>query len=136
MGKSIADLLLNTTLMGSVFTNQRLKNLSEQFGCSEDILSRFAISLSLKQGPIPRNWEPTRPTSTLTVNSGKPLRGKTLFKSDLSLFLVMLALHEPNSREDEARGLFTLHWERGVQMMADESESKDWLEYLHEKISC
>jgi len=135
MAKSIADQLLNTTLMGSVFTNQRLKNLSEQFSCSEDILSRLAISLSLKRGPIDRSWEPTRPTSTLTVNSGKPLRGKTLFKSDLSLFLVMLALHEPNSNEDELRGLFTLHWERGVQMMAEESESKDWLEYLNEKLS-
>ena len=122
--------LLGTTLTSSIPTHQRLKDLSKHFGCSEDIISRFAMSLSMKAGEVSTEWSPEPITEGLTVINGKSIRGKTMFKSELSLFLVMLAVAEPNAQHDSVRELFRLHWERGVEMMAESLEGMDWLEYL------
>ena len=135
MSSELENALLGTTLTSSLPTHQRLKNLSNGFGCSEDIVSRFALSLSMNAGPVSEDWEVQPLSERLTVLNGKSIRGKTLFKSDLALFLVMLAVAEPEAEAYRVRELFRLHWERGVQMMAEESESKDWLEYLNEKLS-
>ena len=51
--------LLGTTLTSSIPTHQRLKDL-KHFGCSEDIISRTAMSLSMKAGPIPQQWKRNR----------------------------------------------------------------------------
>ena len=120
--------LLGTTLTSSIPTHQRLKDLSKSFGCSEDIISRFAMSLSMKAGKVSTEWSPN-PIS-LTVINGKSIRGKTLFKSELALFLVMLAVAEPEAEPHHVRDLFRLHWERGVEMMVDDMGDLDWLEYL------
>jgi hypothetical protein len=122
--------LLNTTLMSSLQTHQRLKDLKEVFGCSEDIVSRLAISLSMRAGAMPLAWEPQTIQSGLTVLNGKSIRGKTLFKSELPLFLVMLAVAEPQCPPERVREMFQLHWERGVEMMSNELGNGDWLEYL------
>ena len=126
--------LLGTTLTSSIPTHQRLKDLSQRFGCSEDIVSRFAMSLSMKAGPVPQAWEAKPISEGLTVLNGKSIRGKTLFKSELTLFLVMLAVAEPEAEPHHVRDLFKLHWERGVEMMVEDMGDLDWLEYLAEKL--
>ena len=125
--------LLGTTLTSSIPTHQRLKDLSKHFGCSEDIISRFAMSLSMKAGEVSTEWSPEPITEGLTVINGKSIRGKTLFKSELALFFVMLAVAEPSAEPHHVRELFRLHWERGVEMMSEGMEGKDWLEYLSEQ---
>ena len=125
--------LLGTTLTSSIPTHQRLKDLSKHFGCSEDIISRFAMSLSMKAGEVSTEWSPEPITEGLTVINGKSIRGKTLFKSELALFLVMLAVAEPSAEPHHVRELFRLHWERGVEMMSECMEGNDWLEYLAEQ---
>ena len=125
--------LLGTTLTSSIPTHQRLKDLSKHFGCSEDILSRFAMSHSMKAGEISTEWSPEPIVEGLTVINGKSIRGKTMFKSELPLFLVMLAVAEPNAQHASVRELFRLHWERGVEMMSKGMEGNDWLEYLSEQ---
>ena len=122
--------LLGTTLTSSIPTHQRLKDLSKTFGCSEDIISRFAMSLSMKAGEVSTEWSPEPITEGLTVINGKSIRGKTMFKSELPLFLVMLAVAEPNARNDAVRELFRLHWERGVEMMSEGIGDLDWLEFF------
>lgn len=126
--------LLGTTLTSSLPTHQRLKNLSKTFGCSEDIVSRFAMSLSMNAGPMSENWEAAPLAEGLTVLNGKSIRGKTLFKSELPLFLVMLAVAEPEAEAQHVRELFCLHWERGVEMMVEGMGSLDWLEYLSNQL--
>ena len=125
--------LLGTTLTSSIPTHQRLKDLSKHFGCSEDIISRFAMSLSMKAGEVSTGWSPESITEGLTVINGKSIRGKTMFKSELPLFLVMLAVAEPNAELHHTRELFRLHWERGVEMMSEGMKGNDWLEYLSEQ---
>ena len=133
MTAELESTLLGTTLTSSIPTHQRLKDLSKHFGCSEDIISRFAMSLSMKAGEVSTEWRPEPITEGLTVINGKSIRGKTMFKSELSLFLVMLAVAEPNAQHDSVRELFRLHWERGVEMMSEGMEGNDWLEYLSEQ---
>ena len=125
--------LLGTTLTSSIPTHQRLKDLSKHFGCSEDIISRFAMSLSMKAGEVSTEWSPEPITEGLTVINGKSIRGKTLFKSELALFLVMLAVAEPEAEPHHVRDLLRLHWERGVEMISKGMEGNDWLEYLSEQ---
>jgi len=134
MTAELETTLLGTTLTSSISTHQRLKNLSKRFGCSEDIISRFAMSLSMKAGPVPQQWEAQPISEGLTVLNGKSIRGKTLFKAELALFLVMLAVAEPEAEPHHVRDLFRLHWERGVEMMVDDMGDLDWLEYLAEKL--
>lgn len=133
MTTELETTLLGTTLTSSIPTHQRLKDLSKHFGCSEDIISRFAMSLSMKAGEVSTEWSPEPITEGLTVINGKSIRGKTIFKSELPLFLVMLAVAEPNARNDAVRELFRLHWERGVEMISQGMEGNDWLEYLSEQ---
>lgn len=130
MTVDLEQTLLGTTLMSSLPTHQRLKDLKDVFGCSEDILSRYAIAMSMKAGPVDADWEPRPMTEGLSVINGKSIRGKTLFKSELALFLVMLAVTEPDAEPHEVRDLLRRHWERGVEMMAERLDGKDWLDFL------
>ena len=133
MSSELENALLGTTLTSSLPTHQRLKNLSNTFACSEDIVSRFAMSLSMNAGPVSEDWKVKPLSEGLTVLNGKSIRGKTLFKSELALFLVMLAVAEPEAGAHHVRELFRLHWERGVEMMAEGMGDLDWLEYLSEQ---
>ena len=134
MSGNLESTLLRTTLTSSLPTHQRLKNLSETFGCKDDIVSRFAMSLSMNAGPVSEDWEAKPLFEGLTVLNGKSIRGKTLFKSELALFLVMLAVAEPEAEAHDVRELFRIHWERGVELMANDMGDLDWLEYLAEKL--
>jgi DNA sulfur modification protein DndE len=130
MTSNVTQQLINTTFTSSIATHQRLKDLSTTFGCSEDLVSRYAIGCSLQHGPIPKDWSPSSLNQNLTVLNGKSIRGKTMFKDQLSLFLVMLAMHEPEAKSEDVRDLFLAHWERGVEVMANTIGDADWLEFL------
>lgn len=127
--------LLNTTFTSTVQSHQRLKELSAYFGCSEDIISRFAISRSLQTGTISQDWKPSIGVEESTISNGKSIRGKTLFKSDLSLFLVMLASVEDAIDSEDVREYFGLHWERGIELISQEVNEYDWLEYLSHSLN-
>ena len=74
-------------------------------------------------------------TEQYQVSTGKSLRGKTLFKNDLSLFLVMLATVENDIASENVREFFQLHWERGIEIISNEIQQHDWLEYLGQSIN-
>ena len=133
MSAELERTLMGTTLTSSLSTHQHLKNLKAVFGCNEDIISRFAVALSLRTGSIHPLWVAESITQGLTVINGKSIRGKTLFKTELSLFLVMLAVAEPEVQEHQVREKIRLHWERGVELMAQGLGDEDWLEYLYEQ---
>jgi DNA sulfur modification protein DndE len=126
----IAKSLLGTTLTSSIDTHSRLKDLQEHFGMTDDIVSRLAISYSLKQGPVEDDWEVEPYEGIHKIVTGKSIRGKTMFKDDLALWLVLMAIHEPNLGEESIRMKFVQHWERGVQLLASNLEHEDWIETI------
>ena len=88
----------------------------------------------MNAGPVSKDWEANPLSEGLTVLNGKSIRGKTLFKSELPIFLVMLAVAQPEAEAQHVRELFRLHWERGVEMMVEGMGSLDWLEYLSNQL--
>jgi len=131
MVKSLEQSLLGTTFMSSVQTHNRLKSLGQVFGTSEDLISRLAVTSSLNFGPMSTKWVPSQFLGTMEVVTGKSIRGKTMFKEDLALFLVLLAKNEPKAKAENLRELFTAHWERGIEMLSDSYDGQDWVEFLH-----
>ena len=65
------------------------------------------------------------------VTSGKSLRGKTLFKGELPLWMMLLSKAEGkiNSIED-VRSKFILHWERGIELIAEKDNQDDWIHLI------
>jgi hypothetical protein len=41
---------------------------------------------------------------------------------------VLIALHEPDCKQEELRLKFLQHWERGVELISSSIEEKDWIE--------
>ena len=85
--------LQNTTIMSSELTHARLKCLAAKIGVTEDIVSRLALGISIREGKISDNWKPKENKNELLqeVKGGKSLRGKTLFKSELPLWMILLS---------------------------------------------
>ena len=126
--------LHNTTLTSTLITHSRLKHLSAKIGVTEDIVSRLALGLSLKDGSVGDDWAPTqfKNEQLVEVKTGKSLRGKTLFKQELALWLVALSRVEGKMDSiDEARSKFILHWERGVQMISEQDDGSDWIHLIN-----
>ena len=122
--------LISTTLKSNPLTHFRLKNLSELAQTSEDHISRLGMGLSMASGRVDADWLPTPRTSE--KNSGginaKQLRGRTLFKDDLTLWMALTLRHQTPSDYEEWRLILRSHWERGVEMLAKMSaEEEDWL---------
>jgi DNA sulfur modification protein DndE len=130
----IAKSLLGTTLTSSIETHSRLKDLQDHFGMTDDVVSRLAIAFSLKQGQIEDDWAVQPYDGVHKIITGKSIRGKTMFKDDLSLWLVLMAIHEPSISEDSVRLKFIQHWERGVQLMAESITRGDWIETVGDMI--
>jgi len=126
--------LHNTTLTSKLITHSRLKHLSAKIGVTEDIVSRLALGLSLKDGPVEDDWAPTqfKNEQLVEVKTGKSLRGKTLFKQELALWLVALSRVEGKMDSiDEERAKFILNWERGVQMISEQDDGSDWIHLIN-----
>jgi len=120
MAKSLEQSLLGTTFMSSVHTHNRLKSLGQVFGTSED-----------RMGPMAYGWSPSKYNGEMEVVTGKSIRGKTMFKEDLALFLVLLAKNEPDAQKEDLRELFTAHWERGIEQLYEAYDGQDWVEFLN-----
>ena len=129
--------LQNTTIMSSELSHARLKHLAAKIGVTEDIISRLALGVSIREGKIPNDWQPKKKENeTLEqVLTGKSLRGKTLFKNELPLWMILLSNAEGKLESiDEARSKFILHWERGIELISNHDDDTDWI-HLISKIS-
>ncbi len=126
--------LQNTTIVSTELTHSRIKKLAAKIGVSEDIISRLALGVSIREGSIVDDWEPTKfkeETILEEISSGKSLRGKTLFKNELALWMVLLSNVEGKMDSiDVARSKFILHWERGVEIIAKEDDGEDWIHLI------
>ena len=131
--------LQNTTVVSTELTHSRIKKLAAKIGVSEDIISRIALGVSIREGSVSDDWTPTKfkEESILEdINSGKSLRGKTLFKNELALWMVLLSNVEGKMDSIEvARSKFILHWERGVEIIAEEDDGEDWINLIHSLFS-
>ena len=93
--------LISTTLQSKPLTHFRLKNLSAIAQTSEEDIGNI---------------------------NAKLLRGQTLFKEDLALWMGLTLRHQIPSDYEEWRLILRSHWERGVEMLAKVSdEEDDWL---------
>ena len=55
-----------------------------------------------------------------------------MFKDDLALWLVLMAIHEPEIADDQIRMKFIQHGERGVEMFSNSLEKDDWIETIND----
>lgn len=128
--------LHNSTLQSTKLTHHRLKILAEMAQSSEDHVSRLALSLSIADGPIESNFSPELLPHEKTLqlnNSEKQLRGKTLFKEDLIIFISALLQKETPEDYSQLRSLIIAHWERGIEMLTIiKTEKRDWIEVVEE----
>ena len=129
MSTSLFSSLEKTTIQSSTLTHTRLKAIASKFGCTEDIISRMAIGYSLKHGKCPLDFKASRiqgddPQEMLV---GKSLRGTTLFKQDLALWVALLANVETEIESDDVRQSFINHWERGIEQLFVITDERDWL---------
>ena len=125
--------LQNTTIMSTELTHARLKHLAAKIGVTEDIVSRLALGISIREGKISDNWEPKENKNELLqeVKGGKSLRGKTLFKSELPLWTILLSKVEGELESiDDARSKFILHWERGIELISTSDDGSDWIHLI------
>ena len=125
--------LQNTTIMSTELTHARLKHLAAKIGVTEDIVSRLALGISIREGKISDNWEPKENKNELLqeVKGGKSLRGKTLFKSELPLWMILLSKVEGKLESiDDARSKFILHWERGIELISTSDDGSDWIHLI------
>ena len=125
--------LQNTTIMSTELTHARLKHLAAKIGVTEDIVSRLALGISIREGKISDNWEPKENKNELLqeVKGGKSLRGKTLFKSELPLWMVLLSQTEGKLESiDDVRSKFILHWERGIELISKSDDGSDWIHLI------
>lgn len=129
--------LQNTTIMSSELSHARLKHLAAKIGVTEDIVSRLALGVSIREGKIPNDWQPEKKEkeNLQPVLTGKSLRGKTLFKNELPLWMMLLSNAEGKLESiDEARSKFILHWERGIELISNHDDDTDWI-HLISKLS-
>lgn len=125
--------LQNTTIMSTELTHARLKHLAAKIGVTEDIVSRLALGISIREGKISDNWKPKENKNEMLqeVKGGKSLRGKTLFKSELPLWMVLLSQTEGKLESiDDVRSKFILHWERGIELISKSDDGSDWIHLI------
>ena len=125
--------LQNTTIMSTELTHARLKHLAAKIGVTEDIVSRLALGISIREGKISEDWKPKENHDEMLqeVKGGKSLRGKTLFKNELPLWMMLLSKVEGKLESiDDARSKFILHWERGIELISVADDGSDWIHLI------
>jgi len=121
--------------MSSELSHARLKYLAAKIGVTEDIVSRLALGVSIREGKIPDDWQPSKKEkeNLQQVTTGKSLRGKTLFKNELPLWMMLLSNAEGKLESiDEVRSKFILHWERGIELISQHDDDSDWIHLISE----
>ena len=125
------DRLIATTLKSRSITHARLKYLAALAQTSEDHVSRLGLALSIANGPVDANWRSSRMHSENNLVdeiNEKHLRGRTLFKDDLALWMALILKSQSPTDYDEWRQVMRAHWERGVEiLMAKNIVEGDWL---------
>tara|TARA_Y100001980_G_C14285298_1_gene118259 strand:+ start:149 stop:502 length:354 start_codon:yes stop_codon:yes gene_type:complete len=107
--------------------------MANKLGVTENIVSRLALGVSLREGPVSDNWKSSvlQAEELYPVDSGKSLKGKTLFKNELAMWMVLLSNVEGRMDSiDVARSKFILHWERGVELIAKQDNDEDWIHLI------
>ena len=125
--------LQNTTIMSSKLTHSRLKILAGKISVTENIVSRLALGVSMRLGKVPDGWKSSKFDGEIIheVDSGKSLKGKTLFKNELALWMILLSNVEGKLESiDDARSKFILHWERGVELISKQDSDEDWIHLI------
>ena len=125
------DKLLSTTLQSKPLTHFRLKHLAAIAQTSEDHISRLGLGLSMAAGPINPEWQPSvfnsEKSLAIEINE-KQIRGKTLFKGDLAIWMTLTLRHQIPENYDEWRQAMRSHWERGVEILMERTVKEgDWL---------
>ena len=123
--------LTATTLQSSPLTHSRLKYLAAMAHTSEDHISRLGMGLSLAEGKVDSVWSTKSISSEvglLDSMNEKKLRGRTLFKDELAIWMALVLRHQTPADYDEWRQVMRSHWERGVEILMEKSiDSGDWL---------
>jgi len=123
--------LLSTTLQSEPLTHSRLKYIASIAQTSEDHVSRLGLGLSLARGPIEDDWKPglfLEENSYLSEINEKQIRGKTLFKSELPIWMALTMRYQTPENYEEWRQVLRNHWERGVEiLMTKVVQESDWL---------
>ena len=121
----IIEKLQSTTFQSTQLTNARLKYLSKIAQTTEDHISRIGMGLSISKGEVKNEWRPKELENELSIVSSlskeKHLRGKTLFKDDLLLWLGLILQHQNPGDYNSWRTVSKLHWERGVEFLMKKS---------------
>ena len=128
--------LLSTSLSSHSITHSRLKALATLAQSTEDHISRVGLALSIRMGVVEAGWKPTESANERGLTSSfneKHLKGKTLFKGELPLWVApVLRIQQPVDYS-EWRKVFVAHWERGVEELSAIAEREgDWIRTLHE----
>ena len=131
----VIDKLQSTTLQSHNLTNSRLKYLSSKAQITEDHISRIGLALSLSEGLINFDWEPelldSEESNIEFLSKEKQIRGKTLFKEDLPIWMALILKNQVPEDYSQWRIICRLHWERGVQLLMEKSLlTGDWLRTL------
>ena len=125
------DRLISTTLQSQPLTHARLKYLAALAQTSEDHISRLGLALSIASGPADIGWGPSRMQSERDLVdeiNEKHLRGHTLFKDDLPLWMALILTKQSPADYNEWRQVMRTHWERGVEILMSKSVVEgDWL---------
>jgi len=127
--------LLSTTLSSHSITHSRLKSLSALAQSTEDHISRVGLALSIRMGEVEVGWKPTESAKEGgfgNIFNEKQLKGKTLFKGELPLWMALVLRNQQPAGYSEWRGVIVAHWERGVEELASIAEREgDWIRILH-----
>ena len=128
------DRLNSSSFSSHPVTHLRLKNLSDIAQSSEDHVSRIGLGLSLRRGAVDEGWAPRESElehGIIGGFSGKQMKGKTLFKEELELWVALvLRVQNPSSYSDWRR-VMVAHWERGVEELSEiSSREGDWVRTL------
>ena len=126
--------LASTTLQSHPLTHSRLKLLASMAQSSEDHVSRLGMALSMASGKVDPQWVP-RPNdyekSNIEESSPKHIRGKTLLKDEIPLWMALAMRHQSPDSYEDWRGVLKAHWERGVEeLMAIATAEGDWIRTL------
>ena len=130
----VYDRILSTTLSSHPLTHYRLKMISTRAQCTEDHISRIGLGLSIRKGSVEADWVPSQLESEEGKYVGmndKVLKGTTLFKDELPLWIALILRNNQPANYREWRKVIISHWERGVEELAlIDSASDDWVRSL------
>ena len=85
--------LNSSTFTSDPITHSRLKSLSKLSQSTEDHITRIGLALSLRRGALEGGWTPTKGDGEIGQVGPFPekhLKGKTLFKEELELWVKQL----------------------------------------------